>query len=94
MIAMLTLLHAPAQAQPLDATGMTVLAQAVPYPNPKDQNCAAGYTSSGGFCRPISEHSAPAIANPGGRAQCPSGWTSSGSSYVKIKSPRDRKIGR
>ena len=66
-----------------------LLAQALPYPNPRDQNCAPGYRSSGGYCAPISEHSAPAIPNPS-QAQCPSGWTSSSHSCVKIESPRER----
>ena len=101
MIAALALLQQPARAQPLEreariTTAQVVLAQALPYPNPGDRNCASGYTSSGGFCRPIDERSAPAIANPGGRAQCPSGWTSSGNGCVKIESPRerDRRLGR
>ena len=94
----LTLLHAPVQVQALeqDARATAMTAQAQPYPNPGDRNCASGYTSSGGFCRPIDERSAPAIANPGGRAQCPSGWTSSGDGCVRIESPRerDRRMGR
>jgi hypothetical protein len=66
-----------------------ILAQALPYPNPRDQNCAPSYRSSGGYCAPIDERSAPAIPNPG-QAQCPSGWTSSSHSCVKIESPRER----
>jgi hypothetical protein len=66
-----------------------ILAQALPYPNPGDKGCAAGYRSSGGYCAPIDERSAPAIPNPG-QAQCPSGWTSSSHSCVKMESPRER----
>jgi hypothetical protein len=43
----LALLQQPVQAQLLEqehAAAMT--AQALPYPNPRDQNCASGYTSS------------------------------------------------
>jgi hypothetical protein len=81
--ALLALIHGSAQAQPL------------PYSNPLDQNCAPGYRSSGGYCAPIDEGSAPAIPNPG-QAQCPSGWTSSSHSCVKIESPRERdqRMGR
>jgi hypothetical protein len=72
-----------------------ILAQALPYPNPRDKGCAAGYRSSGGYCAPIDERSAPAIPNPG-QAQCPSGWTSSSHSCVKMESPRerDRRMGQ
>jgi hypothetical protein len=66
------------------------LAQALPYANPRDQNCAPGYRSSGGYCAPIDERSAPAIPRVG-QAQCPSGWTSSSHSCVKIESPRERE---
>ena len=79
-VLVLALLHAPAQAQQVEQERATAMAQALPYPNPRDQNCASGYTSSGGYCRPIDDRSAPAIANPGG--QCPSGWTSSGNGCV------------
>jgi hypothetical protein len=29
---------------PVTLLAMTVLAQAMPYPNPRDQNCAPGYS--------------------------------------------------
>jgi hypothetical protein len=41
-------------------------AQSLPYPNPRGENCAPGYRSSGGYCAPIDERSAP--GNPQGRA--------------------------
>ena len=41
-----------------------LLAQALPYPNPRDQNCVPGYRSSGGYCAPIDERSAPAHPEP------------------------------
>jgi hypothetical protein len=51
-------------------------AQALPYPNPRGENCAPRYRSSDGYCAPIDERSAPAIPKIG-QSQCPSGWTSS-----------------
>jgi hypothetical protein len=66
------------------------LAQALPYANPRGENCAPSYRSSGGYCAPISESSAPAIPKIG-QTQCPSGWTSSSHSCVKMESPRERE---
>jgi hypothetical protein len=74
------------QAQPLDATVMT--AQALPYPNPGDQNCASGYKSSGGYCRPIDERSTPAIPNPGQAQRLDLQFAASRSNR------RDRRMGR
>ena len=65
--------------------------QPLPYANPNGHGCASGYRSSGGYCAPISDSSAPAIPRTG-NAACPSGWVSSGGySCVKIESPRDRR---
>ena len=36
-------------------------AEALPFPNPGGKGCASGYRSSGRFCAPIDERSAPAI---------------------------------
>ena len=59
--------------------------QAMPYPNPKGHGCASGYVSSGGYCNPMNDRSAPAIPRAG-NAACPSGWTSSGGySCVKMR---------
>jgi hypothetical protein len=43
--------------KPVTLLAAILLAQALPYPNPRDQNCAPGYRSSGGYCAPIDERS-------------------------------------
>ena len=58
--------------------------QALPYANPAGKGCASGYRSSGGYCAPIDERSAPAIPKVGA---CPSGWMSGAHSCVKMESP-------
>jgi hypothetical protein len=68
----------------------TAQGQALPYANPRGEACAPGYRSSGGYCAPIDERSAPAIPKVG-QAACPSGWTSSSHSCVKMESPRERE---
>jgi hypothetical protein len=68
----------------------TAQGQALPYANPRGEACAPGYRSSGGYCAPIDERSAPAIPKVG-QAACPSGWTSSSHSCVKMESSRERE---
>ena len=60
------------------------LAEPLPYPKPRDGQCALSYVQSGGFCIPKSGQVRDAIPKQQG-AQCPSGWASSGSSCEKMR---------
>jgi len=61
-----------------------VRAEPLPYPKPKDGQCAGSYVQSGGFCVPKSGGTVrESIPKPRG-ARCPGGWTQSGGACEKI----------
>jgi len=59
-------------------------AEPLPYPKPRDGQCAGSYVQSGGFCVSKSGQVRDAIPKPQD-GQCPAGWSSSGSSCEKMR---------
>jgi hypothetical protein len=62
-------------------------ASAQPSPVPKSQGgvCPSGYSSSSGYCTPVSPQSPRAIPKVGA---CPSGWSDNGHYCVEVRPPR------
>jgi hypothetical protein len=68
------------------AISYVVMAPAQVQPVPRIGSCPSGFVTSGGYCMPMSGTTRPAIVKGG--AQCPAGWTASGSNYCLGPAPK------
>ena len=62
-----------------------VRAEPMPYPKPRDGQCAGSYVQSGSFCVPKSGGTVRESIPKPLDGQCPSGWASGASSCEKMR---------